>query len=108
MSGRRALNSLQVLFPRRYPVVIPLYKVCSNQRPRQLVFVISCIFPHTSYTSGLGGRYYFQIPDVSPVDVRCTSRTSVLLGSLKNHRLAWAGRDLEDHLVPTPCHRQVF
>lgn len=72
------------------------------------MFVFSCIFPDTSYTSGLGGRYYFQIPYVSPVDVHCTSRTSVLFGSLKNHRLAWAGRDLEDHLVPTHCHRLFF
>ena len=23
----------------------------------------------------------------------------------KNHRMAWVGRDLKDHLVPTLCHR---
>jgi len=23
-----------------------------------------------------------------------------------NHRMAWVGRDLKDHLVPTSCHRQ--
>ena len=24
----------------------------------------------------------------------------------KNHRMAWVGRDLKDHLVPTSCHRE--
>ena len=26
--------------------------------------------------------------------------------SSQNHRMIWVGRDLSDHLVPTPCHRQ--
>jgi len=25
---------------------------------------------------------------------------------VKNHRMAWVGRDLKDHQAPTPCHRQ--
>lgn len=72
------------------------------------MFVFNCIFSDTSYISGLGGRYYFQIHYVSPVDVFCTSRISVLLGSLKNHRLAWAGRDLKDHLIQPPAIGSFF
>ena len=28
--------------------------------------------------------------------------------SLPNRRMAWVGRDLEDHQVPTPCLSQGF
>jgi len=28
------------------------------------------------------------------------------LHRLSNHRMAWAGRTLKDHQVPTPCNRQ--
>jgi len=33
--------------------------------------------------------------------IRKTSKKSRL-----NHRMVWVGRDLKDHLVPSPCHGQ--
>ena len=33
-----------------------------------------------------------------------TSRAANTSG--QNHRMVWVGRDLTDHLVPTPCHEQ--
>ena len=30
-----------------------------------------------------------------------------LQGFVKMEKKAWVGRNLKDHLVPTPCHRQV-
>ena len=39
--------------------------------------------------------------------IKAFSESSQLDIETQNHRMAWVGRDFEDHLIPTPCHGLV-